>query len=597
MAKKKKKKIIQFPQTLEAQIRTRARNLKIGKCYISEDWEIMRECNILISREHINGNLTFGIFLTDLAMFGVKDVIYNFNMSKIEFSDFFDELQSNDYMEEIDYNFAHNIIYGSVEYAGEYGFKPAKNYLTGKYILEEDNDDIPFFDIEFGEGGLPTIFCSDKEPFIKEINQLAKIAGEGNYQVINTDRLNIENSEIKKEYEDWNSDQMEDPEEENELWENELFAEMEKENEAMLNELKEGKEWKNTEYPVNNFSETLTVKTSEIWKTLYSLCYCFYSLNPWKYLFETDLFAVEIPESRKKYFISIMGSEGDVFAMSAYEGITALQQFRDIYEQTEYISPQTILTIPHMIISLDDINIIRQDQKKIIKKTGVDLKGKQFFINITRIIPGLVPSTPDEEHLFDLYYIITQCLNVITRAKIDENLIYPKNINKNKYLFRVPVKKENFWVWNDEYRLIKPTPVICRSIYLPEKLKTFSSLDIGAIVAQVDIVLLPAPIREKDKPEYFPFMLILFNPDTDIITGFETLAPFPDYENMISKIPAIIMNKYIEEGSRPMKFEYNNHKLHGIMQFFKEKTPIQVTLTTELDALESAIDSMLDSIL
>jgi len=562
MSKKKKRKIIQFPQTPEAQIRTRARNLKIRKCYISEDWENIRECNILITREHINGNLTFGVFLTDLALFGVKDVLYAFNMSKDKFSDFIKEIKSNEHLEEIDYNLAHNIIYGSVDYANEYGFKPAKNYLTGKYILEEDNDDIPLIDVEFGEGGLPTIFCSDDEPRTKEIYQLSKIAGEGNYQLIYID--------------DYNNDNPYENREENSSEDNKWFIE---------------------EFPKNDFSETQAIKKSELWKSLYSLCDIFFSLKPWKYLYETDIFAVEIPDTNKLYFISIMGSEGSVFAMSAYEGKRALHQFWDFYEHVEHIPPESILTIPHMMISLGNILDINKEQKDIIKQLGLRKKGDKYFSNITRAIPGLIPSTPDEEHLIDLYHIITQCLNVAARAKIDENLIFQEEDNVLKYLFRVADKKENSWLWNDEYRLIEPTLMLNETLYMPENLKAFSSLDIGSLCAQIDVLMLPTPICEKNNPEYFPFMLVLLNPDTDIITEFETLTPFPNYDNMISKVPNVIMEKYIKLGSRPMKFEYKNHNLFGIMQFFEEKTPIQVVQSSELFGLDNAIESLLESLL
>lgn len=43
MAKKKPARVIQMPTSPETQIRSRARNLKIGECYINEDWDDSRE--------------------------------------------------------------------------------------------------------------------------------------------------------------------------------------------------------------------------------------------------------------------------------------------------------------------------------------------------------------------------------------------------------------------------------------------------------------------------------------------------------------------------------------------------------------------------
>lgn len=68
---------------------------------------------------------------------------------------------------EIDYNLAHNIIYGGNEYAEEHGFKIHKDFekLT-QYILEVDDDKIPLIDVEFGKDGKPLVI-ENKEDFFK----------------------------------------------------------------------------------------------------------------------------------------------------------------------------------------------------------------------------------------------------------------------------------------------------------------------------------------------------------------------------------------------------------------------------------------------
>jgi tetratricopeptide (TPR) repeat protein len=188
MAKKKTNKSIQFPQSPESQIRTRARKLKIGKCYISEEWEGMREGNIIITREHSNGNLSMGMFLVDLALLGVTDTIYGFNMPPYEFQNMLDSIPAEDEkLVEIDYVLAHNIIYSAVEYAEDFGFRPCKEFNVAKYLLEEDTKKIPLIEIELGVKGFPTVICNEDNPKIKEIEQLKKAVGTGNFKVIDTD--------------------------------------------------------------------------------------------------------------------------------------------------------------------------------------------------------------------------------------------------------------------------------------------------------------------------------------------------------------------------------------------------------------------------
>jgi len=186
MSKKRKIKVIQLPQSLESKIRTRARKLTIGKCYISKDWDLMREGNVIVTRIHTNGNLTVAFFLVDMALLGLKDAFYDFNVDERYFLEMITREDFEDEPIEIDYDMAHNIIYGAVDYAEEFGFKPHKNFKVAKFILEEE-DEIPFIDIEFGADGMPTVICNNEDLKLSEISQLEKIVGLGNFQVINTD--------------------------------------------------------------------------------------------------------------------------------------------------------------------------------------------------------------------------------------------------------------------------------------------------------------------------------------------------------------------------------------------------------------------------
>ena len=564
MAKKKKrKKIIQFPQTLETQIRTRARNLKIGKCYISKHWEKSREGNILITREHTNGNFTIGLFLVDLGVFGVKDVAYEFNMSKPEFLVLFDKIQSDDEPMEIDYEFAHNIIYGSVEYANDYGFNPHKDFATGKYILKEDNEKVPYIEVEFGQGGLPTIFCSEDDQLTKEISHLDKVAGVGNYQVIYFDLF--ENEESYGNFDTGES----------------------------LNE----KEFEKDEFFDEENDEIQSVANLELWKKLYSFCDEFFSLKPWEYLYEIDFFAIEIPDNKKNYFISIMGSEGNLYAISAYEEITALQQFWDFHEHVDDLPPESILTIPHILISLDTYSIINNDQKAIIKQLKLKSPEKQSFPHILRTVPGFLPDTPGEEYLDDLYHILKQSIHVVKRARKNKNFIHTENDDINKYLFRVPVKKDDHWTWKDQYRLIEPVQSVFETKYMPGKLKKFVSLPADIKVIQFDLFMMPGPIKGKGTTDYFAFIILLVDRDTGVVVGFDTLSPFPDYQSMLSMVSTTIMDKFIELGIRPLKFEYKNHNLSVLLSFFTDRTPVEVVQLSELPALDEAIEGLLESLM
>jgi hypothetical protein len=180
-----KNKRVSIPTTVEAQIRTRARNLPIHKCYLNKDWEESQMAAIMITRKHTNGNITMGYFLVDLKLPGIKDCTYRFNESPLRMDE---RLEKNpDLLEECDYTLAHNIIYSGLEFADDYGFAPHKNFKTAQYILEEDTDDIPVIEVPLGDDGIPVLEVPYGETGQREIAILNKTAGD-NFRLVFLDK-------------------------------------------------------------------------------------------------------------------------------------------------------------------------------------------------------------------------------------------------------------------------------------------------------------------------------------------------------------------------------------------------------------------------
>ncbi|TSA30439.1 MAG: hypothetical protein D4R67_00475 [Bacteroidetes bacterium] len=176
--------------TPEKYIRTRARILPIGACYINDNWKDSGFAMIIVTRQHINGNITHGAYMVDLYCLGVKDSFWNFNQHPQEFRELLEKQQrANDFglrIRTVDYQVAHNIIYGAIEFAEEFGFYPHKSFEVTRYILEEDTDHIQLMDIEFGFKGKPLYISSPENPGEKNrvFAHLEKRLGTGNYHFI-----------------------------------------------------------------------------------------------------------------------------------------------------------------------------------------------------------------------------------------------------------------------------------------------------------------------------------------------------------------------------------------------------------------------------
>ena len=177
MSKSKKKNQQKTTQlSPENYIKQKARTLPIVECFITPDWEDCGECNIFVARQHTNGNYTVGVYLVDTFCVGIKDADYRFNIDDDEYTELKERFPGN--FESVTYNEAHNIIFGALEYAEDLGFKPHKDFGVAQYILEEDTDDIPLIEYEFGDNGKPHLIVNSRFEANRYLPILQKAVGD-----------------------------------------------------------------------------------------------------------------------------------------------------------------------------------------------------------------------------------------------------------------------------------------------------------------------------------------------------------------------------------------------------------------------------------
>ena len=207
MAKKKKPAMtVQFNP--EFYIKTRARSLDIYECYCNKDWQMCGMANILVVRRHPQGTYTLGMYLVDTYCLGVKDSFYLFSIDEASLDDFSQHYISkfgSDW-QKTDYNTVHNIIYGAVEYAEDLGIKPCKEWSVTQYILEDDTEDVPLIEFEFGKNGKPFLCTQTRLEASRYIPILNKTVGEGNYDFIIDDGYDMDDDIDESEEDDEDDD-------------------------------------------------------------------------------------------------------------------------------------------------------------------------------------------------------------------------------------------------------------------------------------------------------------------------------------------------------------------------------------------------------
>lgn len=183
MAKKKKGESQPKAVSPEKYMRTKVCNLPISACYVNDNWQELGIAHVLVIRAHKQGTFSFANFLVDTFCRGVYDSWYRVNVEEEYVDELIERIESEYDIKQIDYALAHNIIYGAVAFAEEGGIMPDKSFGLTQFILDEDTDDSPFMELEFGRKGKHLLIMSDKKEARKYINALDNTLGEGNYLV------------------------------------------------------------------------------------------------------------------------------------------------------------------------------------------------------------------------------------------------------------------------------------------------------------------------------------------------------------------------------------------------------------------------------
>ena len=192
MAKKKQKKQQTGSQFLspEQYMKQRVRSLEIGTCYITEDIEECGEGHIVVTRKHTGGRISAAFYLVDILCLGVKDSFYHLRLAEEELDDLLDNGLD---FRECSYEEAHNWIYGAISWAEEAGIEPDKSFAITQYMLEEDTDDIPLIEYEYGKDGMHFLMANDDLEASCYLPLLEKNLGAGNYTfTVKTDNLDFD---------------------------------------------------------------------------------------------------------------------------------------------------------------------------------------------------------------------------------------------------------------------------------------------------------------------------------------------------------------------------------------------------------------------
>ncbi len=162
-----------------------ARTYPIVGCWTAEGWDEHGLAVVIVARQQPNGNLVFGSYLVDYYCLGLKNTYCNADVPPhLFYQEYLPGMLSDAKPVSISPSLAHEIIYGGIEYASQFGFRPHSDFRRSRHVLDPEELHPRTGTIEFGHEGKPLYVAGPDDNAEAIMRQLARNAGEGNFDYV-----------------------------------------------------------------------------------------------------------------------------------------------------------------------------------------------------------------------------------------------------------------------------------------------------------------------------------------------------------------------------------------------------------------------------
>lgn len=292
---------------------------------------------------------------------------------------------------------------------------------------------------------------------------------------------------------------------------------------------------------------SMTNPTLEEWRDLYLKAADFREHKFWEGMYDSDIFAVQNPQTGEIGYCCIMGNLGEVFALQVYLGTDGLASYQKICDlslsgkRQKEDTDKVMLTLRMLEVAFEDGSSLHKKELQIIKELGLKFRGAQGWTCFRGYSPGYWPwfITREEGHYLSL--VLTQAIDVCLRFKKDEMLLSPPQ--EGKFLVRVPQKQGEEIIWKDAWRepapFEKETHIISLDEVYIQRIKDKCRLSGG--IWELDVVYLPEPVEDKEgERPYFTQCIFIVEQGSGLVIPFSELIKPSKYP------PSVYMENFLQ---------------------------------------------------
>lgn len=330
----------------------------------------------------------------------------------------------------------------------------------------------------------------------------------------------------------------------------------------------------------------------DLLKRLYKAAGRFREAECWSWMWDSDLFGVRNPADGTIYYCSIMGRNGDHFALAAYTGTEGLKGYfrlREEYGQATLLDAfisQTCLSV-----AFEERELLDEHDRRTLRRVGHHAVGPHPWPQIRSYSPGLDPWYVSAVEAELLIQILEQAQQVALRFKDNPDLLGPPD--GGEYLVRVPERGIAGLGWKDEW--IRPdmedeleipaeTPDEVRLARIRQTIPRSTG------VWEIDCFYAPGRVVGEGGRPYFPRLTLCVDHDTTMVLGVNASAPAGHRE----EFSAHVMDCIEQTGVVPSAIMTGTRETARMLDQVASVLGIDVELSDECDGLKEALEGMLE---
>ncbi len=337
---------------------------------------------------------------------------------------------------------------------------------------------------------------------------------------------------------------------------------------------------------------TETYASAEECRSLYAVMDQIKQLAPWQWMTENDIFGIQGPDAQEPDFVSVMGMAGEHYAISLYLGTRGMFQFWHFVQNQATMQPEELLQIPQVQASFEDREMLNKRDRDLLKTLGLKPRGRKAWPQLRSYRPGLLPWHLESAEVERLHHALKQVLDVAPRFQSDETVIHVRG--QNRFLVRVAEQQGNQLIWRDTVQEITKAAEVYINFEMDlDLLDAVKQLPRVENNLEIDLFLMPMPIREGNERPYFPFNLLVAESKSGTILGTELLQPLPSLEAMWARIPLVIIQLFSSLGVVPAAVQISSPMLMQLLPILSEELGFQIKKKKRLPKLDSAKQEML----